>query len=211
MSYLLPLLLLVLMVSIFASLMREGMWSNSIVFINVTIAGLVATNFFEPLADFLEAKMASGTYFWDIISLWLIFAATYGVLRTMTDNVSKYAVRFRKPFDQLGGYFFAVLTAWVFLCFLTMTLHTAPLSREFFFKGFRAESPVFFGMKPDRLWLAWVQTLSRGPYDRMQTDKEREAEVYVFDPKAEFMPKYNTRRVQYSRSETFSGLPDQGT
>lgn len=207
MTYFLPLLLLVMMVGIFASLMKEGMWSNALVFINVTVAGLVATNFFEPVAEFLDSKIPSGTYFWDIISLWLLFAVTFGVLRIVTDNVSKVSVRFRKPFDQLGGYFFAILTAWVVLCFTTMTLHTAPLSREFFFGGFRAESPVFFGTKPDRLWLAWVQKLSIGPYDRMQTDEERKAEAYVFDAKADFMPKYLTRRVQYSRTDTFSGQP----
>lgn len=207
MSYFLPLLLLVVMVGIFASLMREGLWSNAITFINVAIAGLVATNFFEPVAEYFDAKMPSGTFFWDLIALWLVFAATFGVLRLATDNVSKVAVRFKKPLEMLGGYFFAILTAWVFLCFLAMTLHTAPLSREFFFGGFRAESPIFFGMKPDRLWLAWVQKLSRGPYDRMQTAEERKAEAYVFDPKAEFMPKYATRRVQYSRTDTFSGKP----
>jgi hypothetical protein len=206
-SYLLPLLFLVLVVGIFASLMREGMWSNALAFVNVTISGIVATNFFEPLAEFLDGKMPSGTMFWDIISLWLIFAATYGVLRIITDNVSRVAVRFRKPFDQLGGYFFALLTGWVVLCFLTMSLHTAPLARNFFFGGFRPEGKVFFVMQPDRLWLAWMQQLSQGPYDRMQTPEEREAEAYVFDPKSEFMPKYMTRRLQYSRTETFTGKP----
>ncbi len=52
MTYFLPLLLLVMMVGIFASLMREGMWSNALVFVNVVVAGLVATNFFEPVAEF---------------------------------------------------------------------------------------------------------------------------------------------------------------
>ncbi len=208
MSYFLPLLLFVLVVSVFATLMREGMWSNAINFFNVVIAGILATNFFEPLAEFLTEKMPSGTMFWDLISLWLIFGVAFGLFKIITDNVSKVSVRFKNPFDQIGSYVFAALTGWVLLCFLMMTLHTAPLGREFFFKGFRSESANFFGLKPDRLWLAWIQKLSKGPYDRMgQTAEEIKAKAYVFDPQGEFMPKYQTRREQYSQVDTFSGIP----
>lgn len=210
MSYLLPLLLAVVMISVFAALMREGLWGNAITFFNVTIAGLLATNFYEPVAELFESKMPSGTMFWDIIAVWLLFAIAYGVFKIATDNVSKFQVRFKKPIDMVGGYFFAAWTSWVLLCFLTMTLHMAPLSREFFFKGFRAESAMFFGLKPDRLWLAWMQSLSQGAYERMQSEEERKSKAYVFDPQGEFMPKYQTRREQYSRTDTFSGLPADG-
>lgn len=210
MSYALPVLLFVLVLSVFATLMREGLWSNAITFFNVVIAAVLATNFFEPLADFLTEKLPSGTMFWDIICVWAIFAAAFGVFKIVTDNVSKISVRFKKPIELGGSYFFAAWTSWVLLCFLMMTLHTAPLSREFFFKGFRAESATFFGLKPDRLWLGWIQKLSKGPYDRMQSAEELKAKAYVFDPKGEFMPKYATRREQYSQSETFSGLPADG-
>lgn len=209
MSYFLPLLMLVFMVGIFAALMREGMWSNAITFFNVVIAALLATNFFEPLADYLDDLVPGGTYLWDIIAVWVLFAAFLGLFKIITDRASTYAVRFRKPLDQIGGYFFAAWVAWVMLCFTTMTLHTAPLARNFFFGGFRPESPVFFVLKPDRLWLAWTQSLSRGAYERLQSAEEREAEKYVFDPRGEFMPKYATRRAQYALTDTLTGKKSQ--
>lgn len=209
MAILLPLLLVVLMVSVFASLMREGLWSNALTLVNVIVAALMATNFFEPLAAFLESKVASGTMFWDLLSLWAIFGAVFFFSKTITDAASRVSLRFKKPIDQAGGYFFAAWTAWVLVCFLCMTLHTAPLSRNFFFEGFTPERPIFFGIKPDRLWLAWVQKLSQGPYDRLQSPEDRQAQKFVFDPQGKFMRNYATRRAQYEKTDTFTGLPSQ--
>ena len=52
----------------------EGMWSNAIRLINVVTAGLLAVNFFEPLARWLDGMQPSYTYLWDYLSLWALFA-----------------------------------------------------------------------------------------------------------------------------------------
>ncbi len=196
MSMLFPFLLIAVLVGVFASLMREGLWSNAIALVNVITAGLIATNFFEPLADWLTKKVPSGKYFWDFLVLWVLFAVTLFVLRSATDRVSRVRVRFKKPIEAAGGYLFALWTAWVFVCFLTMTLHTAPLSRNFLFGGFRPESRMLFGTAPDRLWLAFVHRLSKGPYRRRAFDLDPER--YTFDPHATFMPRYASRREHYA-------------
>jgi hypothetical protein len=85
-----------------------------------------------------------------------------------------------------------------------MTFHTAPLAREFMWKGFRPEDAVFFGLKPDRQWLGFVQMVSRGSLARMVD--ETAPEKYVFDPRAEFMPKYASRRGQYELVDTVTGV-----
>ena len=45
-----------------------------------------------------------------------------------------------------------------------MTLHTAPLARHFLGGAFQREpdSKMFFGLAPDRVWLAWVHRESKG-------------------------------------------------
>jgi len=196
MSVLLPLLLIVLMVGIFAGLLREGLWSNAILFINVLIAALLATNFFEPLADWLSEQVPRGTYFWDIVSLWVLFSVALLIARSATDRVSRVKVRFKGPVDQGGGYLFGILTAWIFVCFVTMTLHTAPLARNFFFEGFRPENRMMFGAKPDRVWLAFVHRLSKGPMKRRSF--ELDPDRYTFDHDATFMPRYASRRQHYA-------------
>jgi uncharacterized membrane protein required for colicin V production len=195
MTIILPLLLVVMMVGIFAALMREGLWSNAIALVNVIVAGLVATNFFEPLAAFLTKQWPKMSIFTDILALWALFAVTYLVLRVLTDLTSKFRVRFKKPIEDIGNYALALAVAYVAICFTTMTLHTVPLARNFLWKGFRPEDPLLFMLKPDRQWLGFTQMVSGGSLARMTSEKQ--PEQYLFDPKGEFMPKYASRREQY--------------
>ena len=50
MTSILPLLMFVILFAIVAACFGEGMWSNAVRLVNVVTAGLLATNFFEPVA-----------------------------------------------------------------------------------------------------------------------------------------------------------------
>jgi hypothetical protein len=195
MAMLLPILLFVLLILIVGLLYPTGMWGNAINLINVVTAALLATNFWEPVAGAIKGTMPSLVYIVDIFVLWLLFALFAFGLRFATDAVSKYKVRFPKPVEIGGNVVFAAWTAWVVICFGTMSLHTAPLAREFMSGGFRPEQPTFFGFAPDRLWLGFVQQESAGAFSR--------GGDHVFDPHSEFMPKYAERRSQFEHG---SGL-----
>jgi hypothetical protein len=192
MEMIFPGMLALIFVVVLASIGNEGMWSNAIVLFNVVTAALVATNFWEPLAAFLMTKASGGVYLWDFISLWALFAGTYLALRTLTDAASRVRVRFPKNVDLVGSYFFACWTGWVLVCFFTMTAHTAPLSKNFLFGGFKPEQQMFFGLAPDRQWLGFMQKESRGSFARSAPADKPEA--YVFDPNGEYMIKYAARR-----------------
>jgi hypothetical protein len=206
MTLLLPLLLFVIFIAIAATLYPEGMWGNALTLVNVILAALVAANFWEPVARFAEGQAPSFTYFWDFLALWGLFALTLGIMRALTDLISKTKVRFIKIVDQIGGAFFAAWVGWVVVCFVAFTLHTAPLSRNFLFGGFDPQARMFLGLAPDRLWLGFTQWSSRGPYCRTLTAGERQSNAYgvdanpdeqnfaVFDRRSEFIPKYATRR-----------------
>ena len=56
-------------------LFREGIWSNVVRLVNVVFAGLLAMNFYEPLAKFAagyQEDMHTFTAFWDL-AFWICF------------------------------------------------------------------------------------------------------------------------------------------
>ncbi len=189
MSWLLPFLMLLIMFAVVATSYNEGMWSNAIKLINVVTAALLATNYFEPLARWLDGWQPTYTYLWDFLSLWLLFSLFMLIFRLLTDTLSRVKVRFLKIADRIGSGILSVWIGWVMICFTLMTLHTAPLSKNFLFEGFKTgtEERMFLGLAPDRCWLGFVQQMSQKAFAR-STPK-------VFDPNADFMPKYATRRA----------------
>ena len=166
MTFILPALLVVIFIAVAISLYTEGLWGNSLRLINTVTAALLATNFYEPLAGWLEGMMPSYKYFCDFISLWLLFAISMGVLRAATDFVSKVKVRFLKIVDQIGSGVLACCVAAVMVSFVTMTLHTAPLAEKFLKGGFQSDKKMMAGLAPDRKWLGFSQTVSRGSFSR---------------------------------------------
>ena len=117
------------------------------------------------------------------------------VFRELTDHVSRVKVRFLKIADRIGSGVFSLWIGWVMVCFTMMTLHTAPLGRNFLWDGFKPEESMMFGMaEPDREWLGFVQKMSMDTFCRMAPIDDKEK--YVFDPNGEFMPKYAARRAK---------------
>ena len=197
MTIVLPLLLAVLFIGVFASTFNEGLWSNALTLFNMITAALLAMNFFEPVAKMFDKQMPSGTNYWDIVALWLIFVLSFGVMRTATDFASRVRLKFFKPVDVAGSVFFSLWIGCVTVCFTLASLHTAPLSRNFM--SFRPEDSAFFGyLAPDRSWLAFTQSMSKGTFSRMRSDTDP-PEIF-FDPKGEFMIKYASRREAYEKA-----------
>lgn len=191
MSFLLPLLMFVILFACVAMCYAEGMWSNAIRLINVVTAGLLAVSLYEPLARWLEGLSdwtRSCTYLWDYLCLWALFAIFMIIFRELTSFISQVKVRFLKLADRIGSAVLSLWIGWVMVCFTMLTLHTAPLGRTFLFDGFQPEERMILGLAPDRVWLAFVQKELMGAFCR--------SDDRVFDPKAEFMLKYATRRQQ---------------
>lgn len=181
--------LLIIFVGCFAGLLNGGLWGNTLTLVNVITAALLATNYFEPLAGWFDEQYSGATYLYDFIAIWLIFAISFTLFRMATDYMSPIKVRFIPPVDKAGGILMAIWVGWVMVCFSTMTLHTAPLARNFLGGGFQElpDSRMLFRLAPDRKWLAWVHRESQGPYSRL-------ADVAPFDPRGDFILRYADRR-----------------
>jgi hypothetical protein len=96
------------------------------------------------------------------------------------------------PVDKFGGMFMACWVSWVVLCFSTMTLHTAPLARNFLGGAFQSapEAKMFFGLAPDRVWLSWVHRESQGSLCRLSS-------IVPFDAQGDLILRYGERRAEF--------------
>ena len=182
------LLLLVVLIVCAVMSWREGLWGAAIILVNSLLAALLAANYFEPAAAVLEGIMPTYTYFFDFIALWGLFVLAFGMLRGVTGLISKYRVRFIMLVELAGRTILAIWVGWVMVCFSSMTLHAAPLPRHAFGGSFQQKpmSGDFFGLAPDRQWLGFMQSRSRGALSKF-TARE-------FDPQSEFIFKYGSRR-----------------
>ena len=191
MTIILPLVLLLLFAGILACLYTEGMWGNAIQLINTVTAALLATNFYEPAARWIEGmsdSLRSYTYCWDYLMLWILFAVFLLIFRTLTDKICRVKVRFLKLADQIGSVIFACLVGWVFVAFTLFSLHTAPLAKDFLFGGFQTDKKMMFGIAPDRAWIQFARSVSKKAYSRNPTQ--------IFDPFGQFGQKYEMRRKE---------------
>jgi len=191
--------LIVVFMACVGFLYTEGMWGNALRLINVVTAALLATSLWEPLAGFLEGSISKRfSYFWDFIALWVLFIFFLLVFRLATKFASKVNVKFLGLANRIGGAVFAVWIGWVMVCFTLMTLHTAPLKANFLFGGFKYEDEerMFFELAPDRLWLGYMERMSKGPFSR--------STPRVFDEEHKFIPKYGARRSAWHEHQSTS-------
>lgn len=179
-----------------AMLWNEGMWNNCITLINVLLSALLAMNYFEPAADFLDSKMPSYTYVVDYLAIWFVFFLSYIILRAVTDQISKTQVKFIMPVEQAGRIISVIAIGWIMVCLTLASMHTAPLARTAVRGGFQAEpmSNNFLGMAPDRMWLGYVQHRSKNALSN--------SPPVVFDADGEYIFKYGGRRQKFSEQKT---------
>jgi hypothetical protein len=205
----LTLLMCVIIFACVALLHIDSLWSNAIRLINVVTAALLAMNFFEPIAGWLEGNKPDWSYFCDFFALWGLFIIFSAIFRNLTDRVSHVNVQFSKNVERVGSGIISLWIGWILVCFTMTTLHTAPLGKNFLGDSFQPEERMVFGLAPDRQWLAFTQKMSEGAYSRSASGPE----TTVFDPKCEFLIKYASRRAalegNIKQGRSFDNVPKQ--
>ena len=185
------LFLLLILAATAAGIWFQGFWNAVVILVNLILAMAIATNFYEPACSQLEkvsGNVKSYTYLLDFIVLWLLFAVSYGVLRAVTDAISKKAVEFDLPVEIAGRSIFALACGWVMVCFVAFSLQMAPLNQANPLGAWATPTAKTFGpLSPDRLWLGFVYSRSRQALSGQP-----------FDENGEFLVKYHDRRVKYS-------------
>lgn len=132
---------------------EEGPFGAAITLVTVIIAGLLAMNFFEPLAASLEGTLKSYS---DVGALVGLFAVLTFGFRALTDKLAPTAIELDARVYQFGRWALGAAAGYVTMAFLLTALHTAPLPASFL--GFRPERKNLFDADaPDRRWLAFTQ------------------------------------------------------
>jgi hypothetical protein len=149
----------------------EGAWGAVATFLAVLFSGLIAMDYFEPVAELLESLLGSD---WgnrvDFIALVGLFALGVFGLRYLSEWLVPNFIAVHGRMYDVCRWGFAVLTGYVAIAFLLTALHTAPLSREFL--GFTPERHNLFGMlAPDRDWLGFVQYVSEKSMPSSEDDR----------------------------------------
>src|SRR5262245_58566687 len=145
---------------------REGLFTAVTMLVNVLAAGMVAFNFWEPLAS-LFGSGALKPYA-DILCLTFLFCVTLVVLRTITNNLNDTQIEFPPVPQVLGGGVVGLLTGYLLSGFLICALETLPWGQHFLDFEPRSEnaSGLRSVMPPDRVWLAMMHRASTSSFSR---------------------------------------------
>lgn len=209
---LIDLVLLAIVLYVTWNVASEGAWDAVATCLSVIFAGMLAMNFFEPCASFMERSFSSSppwSLLWDPISLVGLFIVFYSCLRFANEYLAPTYISIPGLANDAGRWAGGVLTGYVTMAFLLTALHTAPLPREFL--GFRPERKNFLSVcAPDRQWLGFTQYVSEKPF--RQSGQGR-----IFDgPRFElgdqpndiwpsFPIRYATRRELYATGGAVAG------
>ncbi len=155
-------ILLAILIGVTYFVANEGPQGAAITLFAVIFAGLVAMNFFEPLAAFLASSLG-GSFEWqhrsDIIAFLGLFAAGVTIFRLMGDSLFPTYAEVNPMFYELSRWGLGFFTGYISMAILLTSLHVAPLPREFL--GFTPEGNNFLSLTaPDRQWLAFTQYVS---------------------------------------------------
>ncbi len=187
----------------------EGAWGAATMLITVILSGLLAMNFFEPLANFLQTNAGPtwGARF-DILALLGLFIGFVFALRSLMEYLIPTFIQVHPVAYEGVRWVCAAVTGYVTMAILLTALHTAPLPREFL--GFTAERDNFLMLTaPDRQWLGFTQYVSERvfPGARIFDGPRFTVGNYPNDTWPSFPIRYATRREMLETGGVASSAP----
>src|SRR5262245_15589846 len=97
MDILINLIVAGLLLAMTYALMSEGLWGSATMFFNVLFGGLIAFNFYGPLAKLLAENVSLLSGFADTLCLFALFIVSTFLLRLTTETLGPSMVRFPTP------------------------------------------------------------------------------------------------------------------
>jgi hypothetical protein len=179
----------------------EGLFTGALMCINIFVAGLVAFNFWEPIAGALESGLANTFLagYEDFLTLITLFAITLGALRIASNSIVNVQVRFPPGVQQFGGMAFGLVAGYLLSGFFLCCLQTLPWHENFLGFDPASKSEGLRQILPsDRAWLALMHragayALNRGIEDaKFAGSPSLSNRYYTFD-------KYGSFELRYAR------------
>src|SRR5208282_5597069 len=82
-------------------LTSEGLWGAALMFFNVLFGGMIAFNFYEPLAKLIDSTGLNWG-FSDTLCMLGLFCVSVTLLRMTTETIAPAMVRFPTPVYHIG-------------------------------------------------------------------------------------------------------------
>jgi hypothetical protein len=210
-------LTILIMLAVSYAFWREGLLTACTMFINVVLAGLIAFNFFEPIAAALDPLFADLFLhgFEDALALMFLFCFSLGILRLLTNTIAISDLEFPPIVLRVGCVLFGVATGYLASGFIACVLQTLPYHEHFLGFEYRLDpnSPghaIRSVLPPDRVWLALMQRAGAYAFAHSVDDPNAESpydHYFTFD-------KYGSFEYRYARHRRYNdereALPDQG-
>src|SRR5436305_11998949 len=119
---------LILMFITAYAFMVEGVFGAFCMFVNVIVAGLVAFNFWEPLASYLEPNFFATVLqgYEDALCLTAVFWLTLVLLRVATTQFAPLELEVHPTAQRAGGALFGMLAGYLVSGFLLCVFQTLP-------------------------------------------------------------------------------------
>jgi hypothetical protein len=186
-------LTVVLMAGVACAFWRQGLLAAVAMCVNVFLAGLVAFNFWEPLADLLEPRLAGTVLagYEDGLCLVGLFCLTLGLLRLATYVLVPRPPAYPPALQRGGAVAFGLATGYLVAGFLLCVLQTLPWEEHFLFFDDPADpgTAVRQVLPPDRAWLALMCRAGGDPAPRwLETFESRYARYRRHPPGGEPQP-----------------------
>jgi uncharacterized membrane protein required for colicin V production len=170
----------------------EGLWGSALMFFNVLFAGMIAFNFYEPLASLLDSTGINWG-FSDTLCMLGIFCISLLLLRMFTETIAPAMVKFPIPLYHAGRFIFGFATALVTMGICLLAFHAAPVHKKIFYAiDYQTKPP--FGLGLDHQWLGFFQYETGAVFARYgvgRRDPHRQyghgGPVQFFDPRAEWL------------------------
>jgi uncharacterized membrane protein required for colicin V production len=173
---------------------RQGVLPAFAMAVNVLLAGLVAFNFFEPIAAELDPMLKDSFLhgYEDSLCLVVLFTLTLVVLRWASNALIHTLIDYPPVLQEGGAVVFGALAGYLTAGFLLCVAQTLPMNEHFMQFEARIDpstpgAKVRHILPPDRVWLALMH---RGSVDAFSWDEN------AFDSDGSFETRYaHERRV----------------
>jgi len=165
----------------------QGVSTALTMFCNVFLSGLIAFNFWEPLADLLDPPLSRSFFagYEDAICLTGLFGIAFALLRLATNTLAGAVIDFHPVAQRVGGAILGLVTGYLLAGFLVCVFQSLPWHESFF--GYEPnwqakQSGLDAVLPPDRVWLAMMHRAGEAGFSR--------ADRSTFDPEATFVIRY---------------------
>jgi hypothetical protein len=180
----LTLLTILIMLGLGYLFLLQGLAIGFTMFCNVFLAGLIAFNFWEPLADLLDAPLSHSFFagYEDAVCLTGLFGIAFALLRLTTNILSGAVIEFHPLAQRIGGAFFGLASGYLLSGFLVSIFQTLPWHENFW--GYEPDwqnhqSGLDNLFPPDRVWLSMMHRAGKAGFAR--------GDRATFDPEATFV------------------------